>query len=327
MTTRREILLLAAASLAPAMARSQPARKPLKLAWFTGSTPEDEREYLEAFKKGMGERGYVEGRDFVMAYHRRSETIKPFGWMARDIAGSKPDVILATCEVTAEAAKGASSAIPIVLTAASDPVANKLVSSLAHPGGNITGMSMSLADVTVKRLELLKQLAPKAERIAVLGWKYELVSEGEMKLLDSTAGKLGMSLIQYKPDDESDFRKAFVEMEKAKVGGLIDLAALGIAFPYQTVVPELCLKHRIPAVYLLREIVERGGLVSYGPSIADGFRRSAHFVDRLARGAKVGDLPIEQPSVFETCVNLKTAKAMGIRIPETILFAASRVIE
>jgi putative ABC transport system substrate-binding protein len=136
-----------------------------------------------------------------------------------------------------------------------------------------------------------------------------------------------MVVVHYEPEDDGDFRRAFADMPKSRVSGMIDLAGLAVSFPYKGPVAELALKYRIPSVFFLREIVERGGLVSFGASVTEGFRRSAHYVDRLARGAKAADLPIEQPSVFETCVNLKTARALGIRIPESILLRASRVIE
>jgi len=309
------------------MLQAQAPRNPLRLAWFSGGTEKDHRVYIVAFRKGMEERGLVEGRDYAIEFFWRGDTIKPFSWMVRDVVAAKPDVILATCEVTAEAAKKATATIPIVLTAATDPVAAGLVTNLARPGGNVTGVSSALIEVSIKRIELLKQIVPSANRLALLRWRYEAVDPRDLKTMEGAAGNHGMSVVHYEPEDEAGYAQAFAEMAKGRVSGMVDLAGLSVSFPYLGLIPELALRHRIPAVHLISEIVERGGLVSFGPSIADEFRRSAQYVDRLAKGARAGDLPIEQPTVFETWVNRKTASALGIRIPDSILLRASRVIE
>ena len=326
MTIRRQILALGAAGLVSPALLAQAPRKPLRLAWFSGGTEKDHRVYIAAFRKGMEERGYQESRDYVIEYFWRGETIKPYSWLVRDVVGAKPDMILATCEVTAEAAKKATGSIPIVLTAATDPVAAGLVPNLGRPGGNVTGVSSALVEVSIKRIELLKQIVPSANRVALLRWRYEVVSKRDLQMMEAAAGNQGMSVAHYEPEDEAGYVQAFADMAATRVSGMVDLAGLSVSFPYLALIPELALRHRIPAVHLISEIVERGGLVSYGPSIADEFRRSAQYVDRLAKGARAGDLPIEQPSVFETWVNQRTASALGIRIPESILLRAQRVI-
>jgi putative ABC transport system substrate-binding protein len=327
MTSRRDLLALAASSVLPLAARAQGAKKPFKVAWFSGGVLEDQKVYVEAFQRGMRELGWVEGRDFAIQYFWRGETIKPFGWIAKDIAASNPDVIMATCEVTVEAAKAVTGTIPIVMTASTDPVAAGVVPSLARPGGNVTGMSSTLVEVSVKRIELLKELLPSAERVAFVRWKYETVSPTELKKIVDTAQGLKLGFKVFEAEDEGDFRRIFAEIQKQKFAGAIDVAGLSIAFPYVSLFPELEVRFRIPIVHFLREMVERGGLISYGPSVADAFRRSAAYVDRIAKGARPGDLPIEQPTQLEMWVNLKTARAIGLNVPQSVLLRADRVIE
>lgn len=326
MVSRRDVLAVAAAACVPAITRAQPARKPLKLAWFSGGTLKDQQPYVEAFRKGMRDLGYVEGRDFSMEYFWRGETIKPFGWLARDVVSSKPDVIMATCEITGDAAKKATQSIPIVLTASSDPVTHGLVSSLGRPGGNVTGISLSLLDVSIKRVEMLKELLPAADRITAVRWRYEQPAPKEMVAIEKAARVLGLAFTVADAEDESDFDRVFAEARKAKVSGMVDMAGLTWSFPYLSLLPELEIKYRMPMVHYVSEIVERGGLISYGPDVADGFRRSAQYVDRVAKGAKAADLPIEQPDKIETWVNLKTARAIGVNVPQSILLRADRVI-
>jgi putative ABC transport system substrate-binding protein len=323
MVHRRDFIFLACAL--PALARAG-LGKPLKLAWFSGGTLEDQKAYVDAFVRGMKDLGYVEGRDFAIDYYWRGETIKPFSWLARDVAGARPDIIMATCEVTASAAKEATRTIPIVLTASTDPVANGIVPSLARPGGNVTGVSSSLREVSAKRVELLKELLPRAERVLLLRWKHERLNQVELDVTQGTARRLGMELVDFEAEDEGDFEQAFAEARKRKASAILDMAGLAWSFPYLSLLGELQVKHRVPAVHFVRELVERGGLLSYGPSVTEGFRRSAHYVDRLAKGARAADLPIEQPDRLELCVNLRTARALGITVPDSILVRADAVI-
>lgn len=327
MTTRRDVLALAAAALLSPMASAQALRRPIKLAWFSAGTLADHKGYLDAFREGMKEQGYVEGRDFTIEYFWRGETIKPFGWIARDIVNARPDMIMSTCEVTASAAKKATQSIPIILTASTDPVANGIVPSLARPGGNVTGVSSSLVEVNVKRVELMKELIPAASRVTLLKWKYELVGAAEMGAIERAARSAGIALVSAEAEDGSDFERVFADARRARMSGILDMAGLAWSFPFQDLLPELEVRHKMPVVHFTRELVEHGGLVSYGPSLANGFRRSAKYVDRVAKGARPGDLPIEQPDQFELCVNLRTARAIGIAVPSSVLVRADRVIE
>lgn len=324
--TRRDILTLGAAGLLPSWAFAQSTRRPIKIAWFSGGTMVDQKAYVDAFRGGLRELGYAEGRDFRIEYFWRGETIKPFGWLAKDVVASQPDVIMATCEVTAEAAQKVTKTIPIVLTAATDPVAAGIVPNLARPGGNVTGISSTLIDVSVKRVELLKELLPAANKVAFVQWRYEKVGSQELQVVERAATTLGLSYQRFQAEDEGDFTRVFAEIQKGRFSGALDFAGLAVSFPYMDLFPELALKYRVPMVFFMRELVERGGLISYGPSVPDGFRRSATYVDRIAKGARPGDLSIEQPTQWEMCVNVKAASALGIKVPDTILVRADQVI-
>jgi putative ABC transport system substrate-binding protein len=326
MTTRREVLALAIASLAPLLARAQAAHKPLRLAWFSGGSLEDQRIYVDAFRSGMRDLGYVEGRDFEIQYFWRGQTIKPYSWMARDIVGARPDVILATCEVTVDAVKKLTPSIPIVMTASTDPVASGVVASLSRPGGNVTGISSSFVEASVKRIELMKELLPGADRVAFIRWRYEKVGTDDLATLERTAQALGMASRQFEAEDEADFARVFEAVQRERFSGIVDIAGLAISFPFAGLLADLARKFRIPVVHFIHEVVERGGLISYGPSVTDGFRRSARYVDRLAKGARPADLPIEQPSKIELWVNQPAARSLGLRIPDSILLRADRVI-
>jgi putative ABC transport system substrate-binding protein len=326
MTSRRKFLALAASSLVPMLAQGQAARKPIRLAWLSGGSMDEHKVYVDAFLDGMKSLGYQPGRDYNIEYFWRGDSIKPFAWLARDVIASKPDIILATCEVTVGAVRKLTSTIPIVMTASTDPVASGVVASLSRPGGNVTGVSSTLFEVTVKRVEILKEILPRAEKVALLQWRYEVVGESEIGSVEQAAKSLGMSSQRFFADDEADFDKVMGEIRRARFPGVVDLAGLAVSFPYMKLLPDLALKYRLPVVHFLRESVENGGLVSFGSRVTDGFRRSAYYVDRLAKGAKPAELPIEQPSDFEICVNLNTARAMGIAIPQSILLRAKVVI-
>jgi putative tryptophan/tyrosine transport system substrate-binding protein len=325
-TTRRDVLALGAAALLPALARAQQARKPLRLAWFSGGSIEDQRVYVDAFRGGMRELGYREGTDFEIQYFWRGDTIKPFSWMARDVAAAKPDMIMATCEVTVEAARKVTSSIPIVMTASTDPVASGVVSSLARPGGNVTGVSSTFLEVSVKRIELMKELLPAVDRIAFVRWKHERLSDTELSMVEKTAGRLGFTHRFFEAEDEADFARVFEAVQRERFGGVVDLAGLAVSFPFLDLIPQLAARYKVPVVHFIHELVERGGLMSFGPSVTDGFRRSARYVDRIAKGARPAELPIEQPDKVELWVNRAAARSLGIKVPESILLRADRVL-
>jgi putative ABC transport system substrate-binding protein len=324
MPTRREILLLGGALALPGTLRAQ---KQLKVAWFSEGTLERHKVYLEAFKTGLKEYGYAEGRNLAIEYYWRGDTIKTYNWLARDVVGAKPDVIITTCELTASAAKRATDSIPIVMATSTDPVMHGLVPSLARPGGNITGQTSNELEITPKRLELLREVVPKLSRVGVLRWTEEPISQPELQALERAAQSVNVKLVPAEAEKARDFPDAFDRLRAAGVQGLLDYAGITFNFPFRKTIAELAVKSKLPSVFFIGEAVEEGGLMSYGPNVPERFRTAARYVDRIAKGAKPADLPIEQPTRLELVINMKTAGAIGVAVPKTLLLRADRVIE
>ncbi|HSH06766.1 MAG TPA: ABC transporter substrate-binding protein [Burkholderiales bacterium] len=323
---RRQFLLAASALAAAPLAgvRAQ-AKKPLRVVWFSAGEPESHKSYIDAFRSGLRELGYRENQDVVIDYRWRGETIKPYRWMAADIVEEKPDVIVATCEISAKAALGVTDSIPIVMAASSDPVAHGLVKSLARPERNLTGLSFNEFEVSAKRLELLREVVPGLRRVGAIMPADESISKVELAEIEQLARAHQIELVSHRVPGE-DFEAAFAAMREAKVQGILDFATLSVNFPYQREFTALALASRIPVAYNLREMVEAGGLMSYGPVARVVFRRAAYYVDRIAKGTSPDELPIEQPSRFETAINLDTARRLGITFPQTVLLRADTVI-
>lgn len=325
-TPRRRFLLAASALAAAPLVGARADSKPLRIIWFSAGAPKSHKRYVDAFRGGLRELGYHEGKDVLIEYRWRGETIKPYGWMASDIVGEKPDVIVATCEISARAAMGATDKIPIVMAASTDPVAHGLVESLARPGRNVTGLSMNEIEIVSKRVEMLREVVPGLQRLGAIMPADEPISKVELDKLKQLTGAAQLELVSYRvPGD--DFKAAFSAMRKSRVQGILDYSALSVTFPYQNEFTALALESRIPVSYSLSEMVEAGGLMSYGPVAKTSFHRAAYYVDRIAKGAKPAELPIEQPTRFEMAVNLKTAGALGIEIPPAILLRADVVID
>ena len=323
---RRRFLLAAAALVAAPVSRASSGDKPLRIVWFSAGAPESHGVYVDAFRSGLRELGYRENKDVVIDFRWRGETIKPYRWMASDIVEEKPDVIVATCEISAKAAMGATDKIPIVMAASTDPVAHGLVKSLAHPGANVTGLSFNELEICAKRVQLLREVTPQMQRLGAIMLTSEPISLVEYQKLEQLSREAGLELVPYRVPGE-DFEAAFAAMRKAKVQGILDYSALSVTFPYKRRFTELAIESRIPVAYTLREMVEAGGLMSYGPVARASFHRAAYYVDRIAKGAQPGTLPIEQPTRFELTVNLKSAQALGIEMPATLLARADAVIE
>jgi putative ABC transport system substrate-binding protein len=327
MTTRRDLLLLLSAGGLPLGALAQGRREPLRIAWFSEGNLERHKPYVEAFRTGLRELGYDEGKNIAIEYYWRDETVKTFRWIAADIARARPDVIVATCEVAVSAARRATDSIPIVMAASTDPVAHGLVQSLGRPGGNITGLSFNEIEAGVKRLDLLREVVPQLKKVGVVMLADEPVSDTELKALGQLIRGTRYELLAFEIRSERDFARAFEDMRKAGVHGVLDYSSLSVTFPFRKQFTRLALEARIPVAYHLREMVEAGGFMSYGPVATESFRRAAYYIDRIARGARPAELPIEQPTRFELAVNLGTAKALGVTVPQSILVRADRVIE
>jgi putative ABC transport system substrate-binding protein len=270
----------------------------------------------------MRDLGYTYGEHFVTEARGAEGKPERFPGMAAELVRLHLDVILAVGPAL-PALKQATSTIPIIMTASNDPVAQGLVQSLGHPGGNITGLSLQSVEITGKLLELLKELVPNVAPVAVIWHKSGLAN---WRAAQAAAQAGGWKLLSLEIRDADEIEGAFRAATEARVGAVLVFAA-SVLFPHTRRVAELAAKSRLPTMYELRPYVEAGGLISYGPDIIDIWRRSALYVDKILKGAKPADLPVEQPIKFELLINLKTAKALGITIPQSLLLRADEVIQ
>jgi ABC-type uncharacterized transport system substrate-binding protein len=280
---------------------------------------------VEAFRQRLRELGYVEGKNILIEYRYAEEKRERLPDLAAELVRLKVDVIV-TAGPGVSAAKKASTTIPIVFGAASDPVGAGLVSSLARPGGNITGLSNIAQDLGGKRLELLKEAFPKVARVAFL-WQ-STRRRGNLRLtkMEAAAKALGLKLLSLGVRSLDDFEGAFARAKREGAQALITTTGERINTQQRQVL-DFAAKNRLPAMYAASEFVEAGGLMSYTPSYTDLFRRAADFVDKILKGAKPGDIPVEQPKKFEFLVNLKAAKQIGLTIPPNVLARAQKVIQ
>jgi putative ABC transport system substrate-binding protein len=282
-------------------------------------------EMVQAFRQGLLDAGYVEGRDVVIEWRHAHGNYDRLPQLAADLVQSKVDVIVVSDTPSTRAAKRATTTIPIVMVMIADPVGSGLVASLAHPGGNVTGLTIMTPDIAAKRLQLLKETLPRATRVAVL-WNPDTPYHPKViEELKTAAPALSIELSFVGVRTPEQFGPAFsaVSRAHAQVLYVIDDAFFAA---HATTLLGLASKARLPLIYASREYANKGALMFYGANLADQCRRSAGYVDKILKGAKPGDLPIEQPTQFELVVNLKTARAFGITIPESILLRADEVI-
>ena len=284
--------------------------------------PEPGSPYTRAFLAGMRERGYVYGKHFVTEPRSGEGSPARFPSLVAELVALQPDVIVAPGPVLPWL-KQASSTIPIVMTATSDPLEEGYVESLAHPGRNFTGLSLQSFELTDKRLELLKELVPGTGSIAVF---WDRSSQRSWRSAEASASRFGLTLISIEIRDPSEIEACFKAASDAGVHSLLVFAA-GHLFGRATQVAELAARNRLPAMYELREYVEAGGLISYSANLLDIWRRAASFVDRILKGARPAELPVEQPTDFDLLINLKAARALGLAVPPTLLARADEVIE
>ncbi len=313
---------------APLAAGAQQAAKIARIGYLATNLTANARLH-EAFRQGLRDLGYVEGRNVVIEVRDAEGRNERFPALAAELVALKVDVIVAPSTPGAMAAKQATKTIPVVFTALADPVTGGLVTSLARPGGNITGVSFLAPEQVGKRLERLKEAVPGVSRVAVL-WQPGDVPETTAKTLlkeaEVAARALGVRVQFVEARGPADFDRAFSEMTEAHAGALSVLTS-AILFTEHRRLVDLSAKHRLPTVYPWREGADSGGLMSYGPNVADLYRRTAFYVDKILKGAKPGDLPVEQPTKFELVINLRTAKALGLTIPQSLLQRADQVIE
>jgi putative tryptophan/tyrosine transport system substrate-binding protein len=310
---------------------AQPPAQAARIGYLVtgGLASPETRVLLDAFRQGLRERGYVEGQNIVIEYRAADGQLQRFPALAAELAQLKPEVIVAQGTPAALAAKDATTTIPIVTPVMGDPVGDGLVASLARPGGNITGLTFLGPELVAKRLELLKEALPRVSRIAALwhpGAYAERTTSAMVQETEAAARTLGVQLhlVEVRGPDELD--RAFATMTSAHAEALIVLPS-AMLFNERRRLVDLAARHRLPAMYQLGEFVELGGLMAYGASITDLIRRSATHVDKILQGAKPADLPVEQPTKFELVINLKTAEALGLTIPPTLLFQADKIIK
>ena len=305
--------------------------QPLKSAPRVGylvAVPLAETPSLErvAFIDGLRQLGYVDRQTINIEHRSAGGNFELLDDLAAELVKLNVDIIAATGFQATLAAKNTTKTVPIVMIAVGDPVGAGLVQNLAKPGGNVTGLTLSFPELGGKRVELLKEAVPRLNRVAVVWNSQNVANIEEWKVIQSAARTLGVALESFSIGQASDLLNAFTTIPKYRPGGLITILDSLIG-PYRQMIAKFALEQRIPSVLSLRDYAEFGGLMSYGPSLPEIYRRAATYVDKLLKGAKPGDLPIEQPTKFELVINLKTAKALGLSVPKTILLRADQVLE
>jgi ABC-type uncharacterized transport system substrate-binding protein len=322
---RRAFLAGAAALLpVPLAAEAQPVGKVWRIGYLSSSSA---TANPEAFRQGLRELGWVEGQNIAIDYRFAEDRFDRLPELAAELVRLKVDVIVAGPTQPAVAAKNATRTIPIVMVSAAEPVELGLIASLARPGGNVTGLSFSVnLELFGKGLELLKEAVPKLRRVAVLSNPANPTQARAIDKVKVAARSLAIPLQLLEARGPNEFDGAFAAMAKQRVEALL-VVAEGLFLRHRARLADLEAKYRLPSMHGLKENVEAGGLMSYGPSIVATFRRAAVFVDKILKGTKPGDLPVEQPSKFELVINLKTAKALGLTIPPSLLARADQVIE
>jgi putative tryptophan/tyrosine transport system substrate-binding protein len=310
----------------PLAARAQQSQKAPRIGVLLPGTPTSFAVRANAFLEGLRDLGYVEGKTIAIEWKWAEDKIERFPELAAELVRANVDVIVTGGTSAATALKSATKTVPIVMAIIGDPVAAGLVESLGRPGGNATGFSIIAPEVGTKRLELLKEIVPDAFSVAVMLNPNNPQSRIELKEMQVAARTLGLQLHSIQITSEAVLDEAFAALTKAVPQGLI-LLTDPILFSQRKRIVELANNSRLPAMYFFQEFVKEGGLMSYGPSDADLFRRSAVYVDRILKGTRPSDLPVEQPTKFDLFINLKTAKALGLEIPPTLLARADEVIE
>jgi len=327
MTTILFLCLTIAMMVAGATAEAQQTGKVPRIGYPTPGALSANAARIEAFRQGLRELGYVEGRNIVIEWRSggdgKDDRIPA---LVAELVRLKVDVIVTGGPTATRAAKEATATIPIVMTQVGDPVGSGIVASLARPGGNVTGLSTLAPEIGGKQLELLREIVPRLFRVAVLGTSTIPGNAERLKEVELAAGAFGVKLQSLDLLSPKNLDAAFRAARKGRAGAVLVLG--GAVFIFQrTQIVELAIKSRLPAAYSSREFVEDGGLMSYGASNTDLSRRAAVYVDKILKGAKPADLPVEQPTKFEFIINLKAAKQIGLTIPQKVLARADKVIQ
>jgi len=318
--------LLITVLLITGSAEAQQARKVPRIGYLTATSLSSNMARIDAFRQGLRELGYVEGKNIVIEWRSGEGKLERQGELAAELVRLKVDVIITSGPTITRAAKEATVTIPIVMAFDSDPIGNGFIASLARPGGNITGLSALAPELSGKQLELLKEIVPKLSRVAVLGNSNEPANPKTLKEIELAAGAFGVQLQSLDVLGPNDIDTAFRAATKAHVDALVVLVSV-VLTDHRTQIANLALKGRLPAIYYSRQFVEAGGLMSYAASFTDLSRRAATYVDKILKGTRPADLPVEQPTKFEFIINLKAAKQIGLTIPPAVLARADKVIK
>jgi putative tryptophan/tyrosine transport system substrate-binding protein len=326
MAIKTMVVLLVGLTLASVrLAEAQQPKKVPRIGYLAAGAPKPQSPRTEAFRQGLRALGYIEGQSIIIEYRFADTNVDRLPELAAELVSLKVDLIVAENNTVSRAALGATTIIPIVMASGADPVATGLVASLARPGGNVTGLTNVTTDLAVKRLELLKEIVPKLHRVAVL-WSSGSSGQ-EWREMQTAAPSLQFQLQILDVRSAEELEKAFNSATKAHVGALtLTSNPIGLFSANQKRIIELAAKNRLPAIYPGSSYVDTGGLMSYAANNLDMYRRAATYVDKILKGAKPADLPVEQPMKFEFVVNLKTAKQLGLIIPPNVLVRADRVI-
>jgi len=327
---RREFIALVggvAAAWPPSVRAQQPV-KVRRIGFLAGGlrpVPVDSNPY-GAFPRGMRELGYVEGRDFIIDWRFAEGRFELFPDLAVELVQLGVDVIVLGTPLAVRPAQRATETIPIVMATSTDPVGSGYVASLAHPGGNTTGLASSQDDIVPKQLELLAMLLPGLSRIGILMNPASSFHSVVLKIAQAAGQKAGLVIMPVEMRNPQDLAGTFALLTKERVGAVL-LSGDPLFFSQRQRIAEIALKTRLPTIFTQREYVEAGGLMSYGDSLADLYRRAAFYVDKIFKGAKPADLPIQQPTKFHTAINRKTAEALALTIPLQLLVLSDEVIE
>jgi putative tryptophan/tyrosine transport system substrate-binding protein len=326
MKRRTFITLVCGAGAWPLAARAQQQERVPRIGFLGNSTAALEADLVGPFRDGLRELGYQDGRNIVIAYRWAEGKYDRFPALIAELLAAKVDVIVTAGTPASLAVKQATSSVPLVMIAVGEPVATGLVASLARPGGNITGVTSISPEIEGKRLELLREVVPNLSHIAVLwnaGSPVQVIQERETR---SAAEVLGMKMLSIGVRTLEEIEAAFAAIVKERPAALFVLADR-LFLHHRSRIMDFATQQRLPGVHAYRELVEVGGLMSYGPSYADMHRRAATYVDKILKGAKPADLPVERPVKFVLVINLKAAKALGLEIPPTLVVRADEVIE
>jgi putative ABC transport system substrate-binding protein len=327
MVARREVLGGALGLLAaPRAARAQAPGKLSRVGFLAPASESAARQLLDSFRRGLRDAGFTEGEALHFVYRWSENRDERFPALAAELVSQKVDVIVAVTVPAIRAVQQATSTIPVVMVLSSDPVRMGLVASLAHPGGNTTGMASLNQEVAVKRLEILKEIVPPLGRVAVLWNPVNPAMQTEWEHLSAAARVLRVTLRSQEVRTPGDLDPAFSIIASERPDGLV-VVGDPLTFILRARIVEFAAAHRLPAVYGTREFAQVGGLVSYGNDLADLFQRAGGYVARLLRGARPADLPVEQPAKFELVVNLRTARTLALSLPPSILARADEVVE